>query len=342
MVARALCNRVMLALEKWAEGKPPLWVMVAHQIAIGAEACYEACVLARSRGPVGGAAMPGVDQWYRLFRRHRRVMAVALKALLPDGPERALSEELGGVAQGIGAMRGVKPEEMRAEMEKTLQGDREKLLREVQAYGEGLYRLHLESIRREIAEGKEGSIPEIKPEAVPEVLFFLRVTFPCWIAYGRPVGRLLREARSGQNLQAVEDLLRLDKAAIEDPRVRQYFHAAVNEGRPGVVQRLNTALAGEPLRRLTLPKVKVSLAALVYRIFADADSMLRAAGRAMGMAGMNMKLTAPEVRRLFDAVARDYKGELRDEDLPAVDHTFYMALKRELPFWPGLSRVSQK
>ena len=45
------------------------------------------------------------------------------------------------------------------------------------------------------------------------------------------------------------------------------------------------------------------------------------------------RLTAPEVRRLFDAWAKDTRGYLCDADLPESDEAYYKALRRDLDFW---------
>jgi hypothetical protein len=54
------------------------------------------------------------------------------------------------------------------------------------------------------------------------------------------------------------------------------------------------------------------------------------------------RLTEPEIRSLFDAIARDEgKGEI-DTDLPESPEAFSRAIHREIPFWIETYRADKK
>ena len=146
---------------------------------------------------------------------------------------------------------------------------------------------------------------------------------------------LLKQAREGE-LEALEKVLRLDKMALEDPDIRSRYYEVVNGGNAARAKRVNDALAGQPLRKLTRRKVKVALAALIQKYSGLVNDGLKDVEGELGAASdlFRMKpLTAPDLRALFDAVAKDTKGLARDIDLPEGDHAFYMAITRELNFW---------
>jgi hypothetical protein len=332
----------MLELEKWGQRRTFLLVIVAHQIASSAEECYEACMMVRDKKRVKKLVeFPPGQEWYRLYKQHRRVMTV-VKAKMFGGmrSEKYLAEleELREDAQRLSCMS---KREIKAEFRDVTAMD---LVRELNTSAKNirrLYREHLETIKKEIkGEYVRGGNPG-EVLKCPEVLFFLRVAVPCWLEYGKPVQKLLREARQG-DLDAMVDLLRLDKGAIEDRMIRQHYLDAANKGKSAIVERLTNAMAGGPLGGLTAQKVKVLLGALVYKLakrmhgpVAEVFQKLKAVG--IRYRERPRRTTAPDVRKLFNAVAKDYRKEDRDVDLRELsDHGFYTALIRELDFWPEL------
>lgn len=336
-VARRWLDCGMLELERWGVDKPIPLVIFAHMAATSADALCEGCQRARDGAYAGAKGMADVRTWYKLYRRHRRVMEVA--------SENAFGLEVAGESTGTAVEMAAKImllgriglAEAGTECAKLGPAEQAEALKEGMGEVGRMYRSHLEEIQVEIREQAGGSRRVESLLEIPEVVFFLRVGLPCWLEYGMPVARLLREARSKPESEAAEKLLRLDKAALEDSRIRGRYCRAAADGRTGVVERLNAALAGGPLRPVSRRKIKVALGSLVWKVFAQLDEKVKGAMDGLGITGWKgIRLTVPEVRSLFDAVARDYRGELRDMDLPESDEALYMAVRREVGFWPNL------
>jgi hypothetical protein len=327
----------MLALEAWGINKPPFLAMIGQYIAVSADLCFEICRRARCQDDYGGRLRRLSRQdWSDLLRRRRGLMA-SLEALYA---------EEGDAGFGIAELYGCRSEaaqmlEKRGTLYENLRGL--SALEFVEDINEGCrlmraaYEEHLVDLKAMVS----GGIPELSKVAGlldnREVLFFVKVVFPCWLEYGMPFLRLVRKARQG-DLDALEKLLRLDEMALEDGRVRGHYYEAVGAGNTALAKRFHRALQGEPCRRFSKQKLKVSLAVLVYKAFREAYSKSHSVREGFKKAGIRFKekpykITLTEVRHLFDAAAQDLRGELRDLDLPEDDHALRMAVKRESSFW---------
>jgi hypothetical protein len=118
-------------------------------------------------------------------------------------------------------------------------------------------------------------------------------------------------------------LLRVDKVALFESRIARAYALASSE-RGYRFERFTRALEGKPLRRLTLQNVKVSLAALVS---------------VMSMVSKR-KLTAREIRDLFDAFAREGGIGHIDPDLPSPE-AFEKGIQRERAFWRPMFKADK-
>jgi hypothetical protein len=321
-------------------------VMFAHTVAVAAEACYEGCMMAR-QGEWLGERLPSValKDWFRLYDQPRVVMEAGMGGLKNLGENTDCLEAFRDIHDGAAEIARMGKRRVRRELREIGWEGFVEACREAQKAMDALYAAHLEGIRQAIAEPTAPFGSLWQEVGRPEVQFFLRVYWPCRIEYGVAFEDLLRQARAG-DIAALENLLRLDKAALEDRKVREHYHKAVSEGNAARVKRLNDALAGQPLRRLTPQKVKVSLAGLVHKYCAQWDRCNRRAEKIAHEGRLRLKfpkvaLTAPDIQRLFDAVSLDFKGH-PDTDLTPSPHGFYMALKREWEFWPDIPGVSQK
>jgi hypothetical protein len=75
------------AFEEWADGKPMIFAMLAHVVAMSAEPLYEMCELARQGENVeGGHDAPPLDEWLKLYRQRERVVGESLKVLVSAVP----------------------------------------------------------------------------------------------------------------------------------------------------------------------------------------------------------------------------------------------------------------
>ena len=332
----------MLELEKWGQGKLPLLVMLAHQIATSAEACYEACRMARTNDTRGGKVkLPSLKKWRAMYEHPEEMLATVWEKFCDSGAATENDTEMVREAAELQAFSELN-KTAKSEFFKDLTWRKfHELCKEGLEAQERFYKGHLERLKAEIADKSEVGVNSKTFLSCPEVIFFLRVWFPCWIEYGKSLPDLLSEVRVGGRVEPVEKLLRLDKRVTEIANIREFWDRARQEGKAATLERLSKAMNGEPLRRFSIQKVKVVLAALVYQIFRAFDKRVKLARRNAGISNWkflypHFKLTTPEIRKLFDAAAKDFKHLERDTDLPRGSETFYMAVNRELPFWKEL------
>jgi len=134
---------------------------------------------------------------------------------------------------------------------------------------------------------------------------------PCMLFYRTYPSRLLRKARQG-DADAMEMLLRIDKGVVADPKIAEQLHQMAGSGWRAGFGRMGRAFLGTP-KRMTRKQIKVSLAGLL--------------SETLGLTGQ--KLTAPEIRRVFDAASRDFgRSRTVDPDLPPGDWAFAKAVER--------------
>jgi hypothetical protein len=64
----------MEKLNEWAKGKPPGLVIMAQQLAVGAEPCFEFLKLIKSGDRIEGfSSLPKAKEWVRLYGNHRKI-----------------------------------------------------------------------------------------------------------------------------------------------------------------------------------------------------------------------------------------------------------------------------
>ena len=141
--------------------------------------------------------------------------------------------------------------------------------------------------------------------------FFQRVWMPCLLLYGEYPQRLLRKARTG-NLDALSDLLRLDKSVIFDKRIAEITHRSWVENHARFDE-IKKAFSGN-IPKPTRPKVKVQIEAMILKVYGLLDK----------------NLSSTEIRKLFDIVKSAYSGgrEIVDTDLPDDSEALRKAVQR--------------
>ena len=346
--ARARRPAKVPAFEEWAEGKPLLFAMLAHVLAMSAEPFYEMCELARQGENVeGGHDGAPLDVWLRQYGQGERVVGESLKVLASVVPKEARPEDLLELrCLGADWLELSAKERKEALAKVTPMRWRRAVEQAAAAYRE-MWDAHLDRVRAEIAGEVASALTGAELLAglgTPEVRFFFRVWLPCWLEYGKSAEELLREARAG-DMRGVEDLLRLDKRAFDDRGIRKVYRAAQVERNKVRVELFHRALESGPRGSVTLKGVKVLLAALIHKTAQEWDARVSRAERKLRKVGLRppkAKLSAPGVRRLFDAVAKDCHGLAADPDLSQAPHGFYMAVKRAREFWPDGLVLSQR
>jgi len=324
-------------LRKWAEGKPIFVVHVGQLLAVAASEIFQAIEWGRS-GEFGRRLgdPPAVDQWLSLYRDHRRIQRVILEAFplnilgLPLTTENA--EPL---RSGMAELGRMNRDDLEAFIKQIPPEELGKIMAEVQNIMGNPGENHFAEVER----WRSGNIfsDDVLSRAValPEVHFVVRVLWPCWLEYGHSAAKLLFRARhTGQKgkefdkeqpWQALDQLARLDKTVLNQKRIKEAFNkAAVDKNIH--FEDVSKAIGGSPNRKITISNLKAALAAYIQ----------------LSSEVLNHPLTAPEIRRLFDAVAQDSGNGLRDVDLPELDNTWAQAVLRARPFWGPFFRRDKK
>ena len=159
----------------------------------------------------------------------------------------------------------------------------------------------------------------------PEILFFYRIWIPCWLLYGQFPPTLLRSARTG-DLDSIEKILRLDSSTIHDPKIAEIYHQANSKKNKSVYNLMYKSLNKSPRVKITLQKIKINLAGLISTISIY----------------LCQRLTEPEIRALFDAIAYDSGKSYIDTDLPDSPESFSKAIQRERKAWSIFDKPGQK
>jgi hypothetical protein len=144
-----------------------------------------------------------------------------------------------------------------------------------------------------------------------EFLFAMSVYIPCIMLYGSFAGFLYRRARCG-DVEAICNLLELDKRIIGDHRIADAIHRASLSPKSEEFRKICKAFSGRPYFT-SKKKLKIHQAGLV-------SSYLESLG---------FTPKAPEIQSLFDTVHHEqYPDEIVDPDLHDQPHTFYQAYKK--------------
>jgi hypothetical protein len=160
-----------------------------------------------------------------------------------------------------------------------------------------------------------------------KVRFFYRVTMPCILCFNRCPGQLVNAIGKGgvHEWESIENLLRLDPLFVHHPTLKPFLNCNDGKQRRQWAEAIGEAM-GKPLPPMDKPRLKLLLAALMSLISEE----------------MGHRLNEPEIRALFDAIARDKDGRLRDEDLPLESVTFVKAIQRNRRLVRPLFKVDIK
>ena len=333
-----------LWIERWSDGRHFLVSVIAQHLALSADALHEVCLLAREGSMVNGAGSgTSGEEWYKLYRDKDRVISETIGGFLKAGTEGGedLVSWLARLQCAADKVSALGEDEIRQELSGLNELQWKRRLEEGAEICRRVKEAHIEHLRETVAE----ETPELKGVAEllekPEVLFFFRVWLPCWIEYGEALPHLLRKARSG-DADAIENLLRLDSRAIEDPQIREHYHGAVDENMGGRMRVFTKGLENGPRRELPRKRVKMMLGALMYKMSGELAPKVKGLTRRLGIVCPKVKLSYADIRRLFDFLAKDQGRGLRDSDLQIEDHSFATAIRRARKLWPERVLISQK
>jgi hypothetical protein len=319
----------MRNLKKWLENKPPFLAFVAYMTTtVGVEVLpIFLTMLKRGERFEFFGALPAVREWMRLYRDHRRVEKVVRENIQGWGEVGEKGEELlSSFMDGLRYVKDVGIEEVKIEMQ---EANTEELRQSFKTTRENWN----EFFNRLVAELELTDAGEINEEQArwvrqafsgPEWEFFSRVWLVCSFFYGEHPGRLLRKARLG-DIEAMEKLLRLDKAVVSDEKIAGHLNRLYWE-KKATYDRLIRALRGGVKIKATPKNMKYVIAGLISQL-----SIL-----------LGHKLNEPEIRGLFNAISRDQGRGLEDQDLVQGSDDFRRTISRTQEFWARVSGADKK
>lgn len=279
--------------KKWAKDKPPLLAVIAHSQVHMAKVASKLINMVHDEDMMFGRDLsPDLDTWLKLFRSHSNGNGYMLQLFnYPSGAMENLQDVPYQLLEEENGLENFKPR------------NEEKLLEE--------YLNSLNIPEQEFE--KVNSIEDIKEIFLsPEFYFFFRVQAPCWLMYYTTPAQLLREARQ-HDFKSLIRLIKLDSSTIFDRKISRYIHELRSKNRSRFEQ-VQEALKS-PLGKMSHKKMKIFYAAMITQF----------------SIALGHRLKEPDIRELFDAIARDEGRILVDPDIPDSPHTFYMAIKRLLP-----------
>ena len=314
----------MKHFDEWTKGKSLFLAMASLALVESAQDCFEFLQMFKSRRIARKIPFRSTsEQWLNLYTDHRQLykgLTEALRELDSESSEAVDFYEF--LIECFNERKKMNAEEKRKaladlspeELKKTISLIRENV-HELEDWVIKLFRNSEDETFKELNEN------EIKKRAEiffrkQEVIFFLRLWVPCVLIYGIYPVKLLWKARKG-NEDAIEKLMRLDKMIIYDSKIKQIIWQTQSEDKRIKFDLMMKAIRREPKIRLEIQSIKYAFAALISII----------------STALGQSLTAPEIQRLFDAIARDKNEEdIRDDDI-AVGETLEKAIQRYRRFW---------
>jgi len=303
-------------VRKWAEGRPILLSAISVQIACWADDAYR-FMMALRYNPKFRSVFPVHDarKWLSYYRKHRIVVMTVVRDYWGLFWGNRTSSLMAKSVRSY-ALNGEKP---------VLALPQEKVVEEIERFGHDFSAQIWDSIEEMLSETPrtdEDRLAEWRRLSSQEAVFCFRIWFPCWLEYGLSAQHLLRQARQG-DIHAIDRILRLDELTLQDPRIILQFSQARQNPAGGRFKRMYSALGGIPDRKLSSKNVKENI------------------GAAISIASelWGSRISGPDIRRLYDAIAQDRERKPIDMDFTDEEpESFSRAMRRHRPFWQPLFR----
>lgn len=279
--------------EKWAHGKHPFLAITAHGLVLQSKMAYGFIKAIHDNDLfLDEIPAPDLDTWLKLFRTHPSLMNYIAQSMGdPTGYFHSVDTFIDSLTDDQINSSDLSSSE-----------------------SQELFEQYLNSARDIEAELDNHQPPENLEKffSSPDFYFLFRVCLPCWVIHFTTPAQLLRKARV-RDFDSLKKLIKLDPSTIFDKKISRHIHDLRSKNRSRYEQILNL-LQNKSKSQISKQKFKVLYAAIITNFSIE----------------FGERLTEPEVRGLFDAVARDEeRGEI-DTDLPESPHALYMGIKRHL------------
>lgn len=305
------------AFDNWWKGKPQLPRFITQLSVVCAKSIFEAlrmsqgsfrCADGVTRTLYDAYELPSRSEWLKLYFRRHTIFFRALPAMGIDNMDVELYSTF---RQAIFLMKN-RPEKIKEEiqrMEKMEMGELGKIIDCFRKYP-------LEITEQDIRDEEDESFTPAQEKFLSSssMLFMFRVMMPCFIFYNTFPSMLIRKARKG-NLNAICNLLKIDKAVIYDKKISKIIYR-IQALQPATFRnRIAKALAA-PIPKICLKKLKNNLGGFVWPVFGDF-----------------FKLSTTDIHFCFDAHAQAIEGKNVDSDIQTDEEAHRKALARYGKDW---------
>jgi len=333
--------------DEWAKDKNPLLALSAVVIAGLAEEYIEMFEMIMDGGEVEeNIRLPKLGSWLRMYHSRENVfrgIVKALKDFSKDGAE--VIDFYEGLLKGLKKFKKLTQEEKKklwTELDKKYPGGIQEMVKEFHE----LIKRHKEFIVEDIVSERSARKKEARNETRknkrplrnrPEIIFFVRVFFPCFFRYGTYINDLLREAQHG-NAEALEKLITLDRSAIFEKKISEIVHQEQTESEQPKLSKIIKAFKElqratkksemkEAWQRQNLRKsIKYSLGGLISLI----------------SVAMKQKIEAKEIYNLFDYIACIKNGKIDPDFINVKPDTFGKQINRHRDFWHNIIPLADR
>ncbi|GFE58201.1 hypothetical protein [Geobacter sp. AOG1] len=317
----------MLAVEEWAQKHNPVIAFFAISHALFAREKCKALRNVKERSIYAHKfPLPELTPWFAMY--HSRKPVLAYKRLISNTSD--FSNELMSLFVEF------------RKFEKALKRNPDKFnlnvtpqeLKEAFAYWQELCSKIFEEIREDISGTPLNTEIQDKFDnaLVKDELslsFYFLVYSPCHLFYGISSTVLYRNALN-RDIDAIEKLLKLDPLIIHDPEIGFQIQSIRLYGKTNDYERILAAITKQP---------KIN-----YKMITDERRSIKSDhGAQIYILAKTLRypLQVPQIRGLFDALARDYEGTLDDTDIKKPEG-FDKTIKTKAATWQKIHQASEK
>jgi hypothetical protein len=300
---------------KWAKDKKPFLAPIYLQFAASSPYMYELVNSVRKGKRIeGNLPLPKIKTWLKLYKNPKRIGKELFNLMVQyDENSAKQAEILQFINEGAEFLKK-NPKKFKTEYEKLPLEEKQKIYQQSMQMFEELNESSIRDLLEEVNEAKRNTfLNSIKN---PELIFFFRVHAPCFMLYGTYPHMLLKKAQAGDD-KALNNLIRLDKSIIFEPKISEIIHQAQALKAQERMSRIQKAFVGKPKANFSMKKVKFLMGGLISYFSIK----------------MNQKLSAVAISNLFDAIAMDKTYDI-DQDLANnVGESFEKEINRSRKFW---------
>jgi len=308
----------MKHFRKWAENKNPFIAAMALIIAGFSKECFELHESVREGKRIeGNIPLPSLKTWLNLYRNPKRIGKALLSAVRDTNDDAAQEANiLKLLSEGANQLQN-NPQKVQNELKK-LTADEWK---EIQEISMTKIQEFLElTINKFVSEFNKKENDEFRKNLTkPEFIFFIRVMAPCFSIYKTYPLELLKQAQNGDD-EALENLIRLDKSIIFEPKISEIIHQAQALKAQARMSMIKKSFTSPPNAPLKMRAIKFHLGGLIS-YFSHA---------------IKQKISAADIWRLYDSIALDMTGDV-DEDLKNMSvETFEKDIQDARKMWQSI------